>query len=345
MYRVKSHRVSERHTKLESVGGEVARAAASGDMKATNFGVEPNADQALQYAPTNVAAANLTPTAPPRAVPAGWTEEVTEDGQRFYHNAATGESSWSVPGVAQVRAVAGSAELAGSTAGPGPSPGYLHALPLVPQPVVEGVVVGVVNPGPVRPVLQEPVVLPRAGEQHSPDKAGLGLAIGGCLGCMAPHHTCCFVGLGAMMGVGVHRQYTAHRNTVNMPATDGVLLNPVPGRPQQVCAQLWKAGATAPLTEAGRLLVASDTRPQQMEQFCDRVVATLGGQVHDRTVFRERFVRRCRGESTGKGFKAGVEKLLSCGGPTGGPPFSSLREIVEALRDQPRQCGVRLGRA
>merc|ERR1719401_3005786 len=103
-------------------------------------------------------------------------------------------------------------------------------------------------------------------------------------------HGCCWgVGCG-IAGMLAQKELLKAGATVNMPAGDGVVNAPTS---QEVTVKLWKAGHTAPLTEAGLELVATDEREDQMALFLRRVVAARGGRVVDSKEFDKYFTPRC----------------------------------------------------
>lgn len=131
-------------------------------------------------------------------------------------------------------------------------------------------------------------------------------------------------------------------NCVHLPKADGVIV-PLPedGGPQGTSkVRLWEAGYTAPMTEQGFQVVASDRRQHQMEIFLQRLVHYLGGTVADRTTFVEIFTPRGKGKNTTKKVSLG---WFGCQGlrQVGGPPFRSLSEAATVLMLKPEDQGVR----
>lgn len=171
-----------------------------------------------------------------------------------------------------------------------------------------------------------------AGPQHRPS-GKVGLALGGAAGLI----TLGPVGLvvGVVVGRTLWREGEKQQRIAMLPPpTDDDVLSGCSAPRAGLCkVKLWKAGETAPLSERGYQLVASDPRPQEMAAFVSRVLQQMGARVQDKARFRQGVLARCAG-------------ARDSGSSVAAPGFSTLRGLVTALALEPEQLGVKLtGRA
>lgn len=167
---------------------------------------------------------------------------------------------------------------------------------------------------------------------HQRPSGKIGLAIGAVSGMLV------LGPLGCALGVVAGRQLWRHADkpskTARMHSWDD-MFRPYTGcPPEQGCTvKLWKAGETAPLTDMGYALVASDPRKPQMRIFVLRVVAFLGGAVQDQPTFTREVLGRCRGGKTrGRGYQTTLAP--GC--------FATLRDLVAAIVLRPAEHGLAL---